>query len=73
MSLSNTKIIVSADTVVGSTKVANYTSTINADTTEVTVTSRYVSSSLYDANKSTIESDRDNFVAYVREIQANLN
>lgn len=72
MARSNTKIMVSSDTVVDQNKVATFTSTITVDTTEITVTSRYPSSELYEDNKEVIEADRDEFVAYVRRIQSNL-
>ena len=73
MALSNTKIIVSAETVVNGVKVATYTSTINTgSSTEVSVTSRYLDKNLYDNNKTTIETDRDDFVAYVRGIQSSI-
>ena len=73
MAFGNTRITVTADTTVGTTKVASFSAIITTGTTEISINSRYHSSDLYEANKTTIEADRDSFVEYVRGIQSRLN
>ena len=70
--LSNKKVSVMADTVIGSTKVATYSAIISVDTTEMTVTTRYPSAEVYEANKTTIEADRDAFVEFASGLQNSL-
>lgn len=73
MALSNTKVSVMADTVVDGVKVASYSATVNVDTTEVTVTTRYTSSDAYEAHKAVIEADRDDFVKFAMDVQKSVS
>lgn len=71
--LSNKKVTVMADTVVNSEKAATYSAIINVDNTDVTVTTRYHNAALYEANKTTVEADRDAFVEFAFSIQNSLS
>ena len=73
MALGNKKISVMADTTVDSVKVATYSATVNVDTTEVTVTTRYTSSDAYEAHKAVIEKDRDEFVVFAMDVQKSVS
>lgn len=69
MALSNKKITVMADTVVGLAKIASYSATVGTDTTEINTTTRYIDADTCESNMETIKDDRTAFEAFAFSVQ----
>lgn len=70
MALSNKRIIITADTVVGSTKVATHSAsiTVSGDDKKMTMTSNYPDKDTYNSNKATVDADQTEFETYVETL-----
>ena len=66
MALSNKRITVMSDTVIGNEKVATHVAaiTISGSEKKLTLTSNYLDKDKYTANKATIDADQAEFETY---------
>jgi 16S rRNA A1518/A1519 N6-dimethyltransferase RsmA/KsgA/DIM1 with predicted DNA glycosylase/AP lyase activity len=66
--LNNKKIMIMADSVVNSTKIASHSATLTIGAGEMTLTSRYLDKAACEANEDAVKADQQEFEDYVYSI-----